>query len=1360
MNSPFNDFIGTERIVNEKECPGLDVSFENTLLDPEQVENESIYTDAEQEYEQFVDEYDYNIWEFESSLEFEEKEYQPGDKVFFPSGEFLLVIDKNTGEEQEHWDSPGSKNPLLDTSGTNQEKYLSKNFMVKEFTLNKQTEARIDVKLVETLQKIRDNIGRTINITSGYRSYLYNKNLYAGYVRSWEERKSKGEKVGTKPKWTKTSRHLSGSAVDFNVNEMNGIDLAKRVIDILGSGIYGIGLGSNFIHLDVFRKAFAVWQYSNVSSASVREIESYYKSLESPGLVHANKPKEKTDAAFSLGKDPVRLNNYYQEKLGWGKHIYQINDLLLPFSGNQNASLGEEAFTQAVSVWQRSQGFSAKDADGVIGPQTWELIRLKLGLGGAEPNPSELIKSSLETKVLKKIKVYDSLIERIGNSKKIDPNIIRAIIAAESGGDPNKKSSANYKGLMQAARDDSQYNPEVSIETGTQKIKNFKERYLTPRLSAFGIDASKIENVVFLKLLLASYNAGHITVLKALQYANEESNWSKWLEPEYYKRALLFSGGYAQYKPCSIRTSINEIEKAVEEYKKIRNTPIEKRQDPAHWSESMNIINPTMRCWIETKYKNTPSYLDKFLRYYQYFHTNPLAHELRNSVPYGNHNNSNCSEELYEDEKMDEEEENIYLRGESFVASEYERVNQQEFYPTHELTDTNAYEANEPEEHKEHDQFDEGEYTGISDNITEMCEYETYDNESDNVGQAENPETEGLYLSDEEVYEAETDERFFNHEFDVPAEKGTTDYLNTGAVEKRTLKTGVFIPAGYKKEDKVDLIVYFHGLYDYGNKINGIEYYWKNYSNIRACLVESRRNAILLAPTLTSDPQQSSIVFGKVNGFDNYITECFKELKSRNYVAAAAEPQRIILAGHSAGGSVLRRILGGKNQLLDKVIECWGFDCLYNYGWESLKISVPFYHYWAFTGGGCISSPGIRGENLQKTRGFKNMGPRQRVGHQGIIEYAWRNEINKRAWFNPVQSILVPETGEDENPFGYETPSVTSGSGSGFQFRTIRLQLSDTPILLVSASDRNKLSEVKEAPSLFLKRIVEMALGKDAAAQWFNNFTRITFLGRELQSDQYVHVELARHLKTVESELASRYGGIHADPRIAGDFLLGSENEPLAGSRAVSATATYSYHMFGLAIDVNYIQSPFIQNKERRGYNASTKKSFIKPNGVNTMNEVLSHACSLSGIDRAVFKYGLSYDQYDWMNKLLVSYLTLVDAGNESKLSALLTNTTGSDWKSSSIEEARKKIQADLDKLALSVDRWGYRELFKKKGFLNISREFVNGVKLDWGGARYGDMMHFDMRTVGVGIKIANAINEYIRLKRKEAQEKFQELHG
>lgn len=741
--------------------------------------------------------------------------------------------------------------------------------------------------------------------------------------------------------------------------------------------------------------------------------------------------------------------------------------------------------------------------------------------------------------------------------------------------------------------------------------------------------------------------------------------------------------------------------------------------------------------------------------------------------------------------------------------------------------------------------------------------------------QNENIETEDYYLPDEEVYEQETDETLFNNKFEVAAEKGTTDYLNVSAVQNRSLTTGVFIPASYIKDDKVDMIIYFHGLYANGNKTNGIEYYWKNYSNIRECFFSSHRNGILIAPTLTSDPQQSTILFGNKNGFDDFVSACFKELKSKNYLSSAAEPFRIILAGHSAGGSPLRKILGGKNQLLNKVIECWGFDCLYNYNWEELNSAIPFYHYWAYNKSGTISGPGSRGESLQKTHpNLKNIAPKKLIYHQGIIEYAWLNEINNRSWLHDTNFTDVSASGtinvvpdlkqagattvKVENDLAKLTPekrtviNIASGypqiteqkalqlaisqnvtdkndltnlifykrhkdymgrklesndpqslknewiaiqknivapflqqqtanasstpkptlntisskpaadnvyDSSQTEFKTISLELYNKPITIVKENKQAKLAELKEAPSVFLQEIIRMALGKEAAEKWFNNFTRIIFLGRELHEHQYVHVELAKHLKTVEKEFAVKFGGANGDPKIAGDYLLGSTNERLAGSRGVSGTATYSYHMFGLAVDVNYTGNPFIQNKQRKGRNEKTGEEFIIPNGKITINQTLANASNLFGVAKVNFDYNLSYDTYASINKFLISYLTLIDSKNERKLSGFLNATTSNDWKGSDIAEAIKLIQADLDKLALSVDRWGHKDLLKEKGFLNFSKEFVEGVKLNW-GAWYGDMMHFDMRTVGLGINIEQAKNKYISNKNAESRTKYNQIYG
>lgn len=84
----------------------------------------------------------------------------------------------------------------------------------------------------------------------------------------------------------------------------------------------------------------------------------------------------------------VQLNYYYGTKLGWNQFYDQINDLLLPFSGMKNVSLGPEAFAQAVAEWQKNQGFSETDSDGIIGPQSWSVMQPLLKKPSYIPYPT------------------------------------------------------------------------------------------------------------------------------------------------------------------------------------------------------------------------------------------------------------------------------------------------------------------------------------------------------------------------------------------------------------------------------------------------------------------------------------------------------------------------------------------------------------------------------------------------------------------------------------------------------------------------------------------------------------------------------------------------------------------------------------------------------------------------------------------------------------------------------------------------------------------------------------------------------------------------------------------------------------
>lgn len=656
--------------------------------------------------------------------------------------------------------------------------------------------------------------------------------------------------------------------------------------------------------------------------------------------------------------------------------------------------------------------------------------------------------------------------------------------------------------------------------------------------------------------------------------------------------------------------------------------------------------------------------------------------------------------------------------------------------------------ATELEDADDEMEYDEGEEDELEDADEEM-EEGVYDEMEYDEEEEDDPDKEMMYEeepehedAEEPEYEETPEEEYeedFEEEYETGIAAGTTNYLKVSLVKGAKLRTGMFIPTSCTPSGKIDIVVYLHGLYEHGNKPNGMELYWQHYTKLREHFSGSNKNAVLLAPGLSHNPQNTPTLLNARAGFDNFIHACFKAMKAENHIPADAEPGRIIIAAHSAGGKVMSDILKNHNQLLSQVVECWGFDCLYGYPFDAWlkkdRQKNRLYHYWAYNGYNKKSRPGINGDTLAKLHpNAKNIAPAKGVYHQGVIAHAWKNEINKRTWFDLVSANEVEEN---------EMPSPP---------KAVKVPLSGTPLPIVKFNAGERLAEIKEAPAVYLKAIVNnAALGVDAD-KWFSNFTNFTFLGRKLKSGSYINMEMAKLLQKIEDQFIKDTRTANAT--LAGD-ALGLTKEGLSGSRQTSATADYSYHMFGLAVDIDYILNPFIQAQ-------SAFNKFMKKVGLLiTGTDIPVIRWDQQGLPMTTAQYLKLYDELHALNVYFKQYFAYLD--DHTALQARLTAAESGFWKGKSLTAAIKLIQKDLKEIsaAWKGTRSNPQQIFKTSGFLNQSRALVKGLVengMDW-GARYGDIMHFDMRTSGAGLKISGALSRYKAKKKAEALTKYKAEH-
>ena len=118
---------------------------------------------------------------------------------------------------------------------------LSTNFKSTEFDCHGSgccSQTKIDDKLVQYLQQIRNHFGKPVNVSSAYRCEIHNKNI-GGATKS---------------------RHKEGQAADIYISGVAPAEIAKYAesIGILGIGLYETDADGHFVHVDT-RETKSFW---------------------------------------------------------------------------------------------------------------------------------------------------------------------------------------------------------------------------------------------------------------------------------------------------------------------------------------------------------------------------------------------------------------------------------------------------------------------------------------------------------------------------------------------------------------------------------------------------------------------------------------------------------------------------------------------------------------------------------------------------------------------------------------------------------------------------------------------------------------------------------------------------------------------------------------------------------------------------------------------------------------------------------------------------------------------------------------------------------------------------------------------
>lgn len=228
---------------------------------------------------------------------------------------------------------------------------LAENFTSDEFACNGSgccSTVKIDEKLVENLQKIRDHFGKPITITSGYRCTKHNKKI--------------GGASG--------SRHTKGQAADILVRDTTPAEVAKYAesIGIKGIGLYGFNDG-NFVHIDTREKKSFWYGHAQAYRSTFgggNPVQAWQQAAIADGFKF---PKYGADGAWGAECVSVAAKAVVKKRAVYTyKNLTKIVQEAVGVTAD--GKFGNDT-KKAVIEYQKEHGLVA---DGEVGINTWKKI--------------------------------------------------------------------------------------------------------------------------------------------------------------------------------------------------------------------------------------------------------------------------------------------------------------------------------------------------------------------------------------------------------------------------------------------------------------------------------------------------------------------------------------------------------------------------------------------------------------------------------------------------------------------------------------------------------------------------------------------------------------------------------------------------------------------------------------------------------------------------------------------------------------------------------------------------------------------------------------------------------------------------